>query len=175
MKRLGSILLVAGCLSGTLQPYAQEYPAGPVSDTPDELSLKARAAARTLLFKEPEPLSLQWLREEVNPLLRARRKLRQAMQVRAEKAAATAVPMVPKRDMSKEVGLWRMSVGNTSADNWSPSRPCAGRPDPAVPAAARLASRQAARQPKSPRQNEAAEKIKKEKNNRQRQWQKKYR
>ena len=37
-----------------------------------------------------------------------------------EKAAATAVPMVPKRDMSKEVGLWRMSVGNTSADNWSP-------------------------------------------------------
>ena len=165
MKRLGSILLVAGCLSGTLQPYAQEYPAGPVSDTPDELSLKARTAARTLLFKEPEPLSLQWLREEVNPLLRARRKLRQAMQVRAEKAAATAVPMVPKRDMSKEVGLWRMSV----------SRPCAGRPDPAVPAAARLASRQAARQPKSPRQNEAAEKIKKEKNNRQRQWQKKYR
>lgn len=117
MKRLGSILLVAGCLSGTLQPYAQEYPAGPVSDTPDELSLKARAAARTLLFKEPEPLSLQWLREEANPLLRARRKLRQAMQTRAEKAAATAVPMVPKRDMSKEVGLWRMSVGNTPADN----------------------------------------------------------
>ena len=90
MKRLGSILLVAGCLSGTLQPYAQEYPAGPLYDTPDELSFKARAAARTLLFKELEPLSLQWLREEVNPLLRARRKLRQAMQTRAEKAAATA-------------------------------------------------------------------------------------
>ena len=46
MKRLGSILLVAGCLSGTLQPYAQEYPAGPLYDTPDELSFKARAAAR---------------------------------------------------------------------------------------------------------------------------------
>ena len=105
MKRLGSILLVAGCLSGTLQPYAQEYPAGPLYDTPDELSFKARAAARTLLFKELEPLSLQWLREEANPLLRARRKLRQA---------------IPKRDLSKEVGLWRMSVGNTSADNWSP-------------------------------------------------------
>ena len=169
MKRLGSILLVAGCLSGTLQPYAQEYPAGPLYDTPDELSFKARAAARTLLFKELEPLSLQWLREEANPLLRARRKLRQAIQTRAEKAATTAVPMVPKRDLSKEVGLWRMSVGNTSADNWSPY------PDRAVPAAARLASRQAARQPKSPRQNEAAEKIKKRKNNRQRQWQKKYR
>ena len=42
------------------------------------------------------------------------------MQTRAERAAATAVPMVPKRDLSKEVGLWRMSVGNTSADNWSP-------------------------------------------------------
>ncbi len=117
MKRLGSILLVAGCLSGTLQPYAQEYPAGPLYDTPDELSFKAHAAAQTLLFKELEPISLQWLREEVNPLLRARRKLRQAMQTRAEKAAATAVPMVPKRDMSKEVGLWRMSVGNTPADN----------------------------------------------------------
>ena len=109
MKRLGSILLVAGCLSGTLQPYAQEYPAGPLYDTPDELSFKARAAARTLLFKELEPLSLQWLREEANPLLRARRKLRQAIQTRAEKAATTAVPMVPKRDLSKEVGLWRMS------------------------------------------------------------------
>ena len=120
MKRLGSILLVAGCLSGTLHPYAQEYPAGPLYDTPDELSFKARAAARTLLFKELEPLSLQWLREEANPLLRARRKLRQAIQTRAEKAATTAVPMVPKRDLSKEVGLWRMSVGNTSADNWSP-------------------------------------------------------
>lgn len=56
MKRLGSILLVAGCLSGTLQPYAQEYPAGPLYDTPDELSFKARAAAQTLLFKELEPL-----------------------------------------------------------------------------------------------------------------------
>ena len=86
MKRLGSILLVAGCLSSTLQPYAQEYPAGPLYDTPDELSFKVHAAAQTLLFKELEPISLQWLREEVNPLLRARRKLRQAMQTRAEKA-----------------------------------------------------------------------------------------
>ncbi|MFQ7387612.1 MAG: hypothetical protein ACLRM8_08895 [Alistipes sp.] len=94
------------------------------------------------------------------------------MQTRAEKAAATAVPMVPKRDLSKEVGLWRMSVGNTSADNWSPYPTVRWTPDPAVPLA-RLTSRQAARQPKSPRQNEAAEKIKK-KNNRQRQWQKKY-
>lgn len=163
MKRLGSILLVAGCLSGTLQPYAQEYPAGPLYDTPDELSFKARAAARTLLFKELEPLSLQWLREEANPLLRARRKLRQAMQTRAEKAAATAVPMVPKRDMSKEVGLADERRQHLGRQLESVSRPCAGRPDPAVPAAARLASRQAARQPKSPRQNEAAEKINKKK------------
>lgn len=119
MKRLGSILLVAGCLFGIPQSYAQEYPSGLVPGGSDELSLKARVAARTLLFKELEPLSLQWLREEVNPLLRARRKLRQAMQARAQESAA-AVPMVPKRDMSREVGLWRMSVGNTSTDNWSP-------------------------------------------------------
>lgn len=120
MKRLGGILLVAGCLFGIPQSHGQEYPAGLAPGSSDELSLKAHAAAQTLLFKELEPLSLQWLREEVNPILRARRKLRQAMQARASESAATVTPRVPKRDLNKEAGTWRMSVGNTSTDNWSP-------------------------------------------------------
>lgn len=120
MTRLGGILLVAGCLFGIPQSYAQELPAGLAPGHRDELSFKAHSAAQALLFKELEPFSLQWLREEVNPLLRARRQLRKAMQLRAEQQRSViAVPQAPERNFGKEVGIWRMSIGNTSTDNWS--------------------------------------------------------
>lgn len=121
MKRLGSILLAAGCLFGIPTSHGQELPASLAAGHRDELAFKAHAAAQTLLFKELEPLSLQWLREEVDPLLRARRRLRQAMQLRAEQQRSViAVPQAPERNFGKEVGIWRMSIGNTSTDNWSP-------------------------------------------------------
>lgn len=119
MKRIMGITCIAAGLLGTGELCAQEFPASiPAAGT--DIILKAHDAARELLVSEPAPFSLQWLREEVNPILRARRQLRQAMQVRAEEQRSViAVPQAPERDFGKEVGMWRMSIGNTSANNWS--------------------------------------------------------
>lgn len=122
MKRLAGILLLAGCLFGIRQARAQDLSpylrTDPTIDT--DFALKAHEAAQRLLVGQPPVFSLQWLREEVDPLLRARRQLRQAMQARAEEQRSViASPQIPKRDPNKEVGMWRMSIGNTSASNWS--------------------------------------------------------
>lgn len=123
MKRLAGILLVAGSLLGIRQAYAQELPPDyrPVRTADIDFTRKAHEAARELLFGEPAQFSLQWLREEVDPLLRARRRLRQTMQARSEQQQSLiARQHAPKRDLNKEVGIWRMSIGNTSVSNWSP-------------------------------------------------------
>lgn len=114
-----SIAFVAGTLFGAGRLYAQEFPVSiPTAGT--DFIRKAHDTARNLLFSEPAEFSLQWLREEVDPILRARRQLRQTMQVRAEEQRSViAVTQAPERDFGKEVGMWRMSIGNTSTNNWS--------------------------------------------------------
>lgn len=122
MKRIAGILLLASCLLGIRQAYAQEFQPyyRTVGGADIDFARKAHEAARELLFGEPAQFSLQWLREEVDPLLRARRRLRQTMQARAEKQQSViALQQAPKRDLNKEVGMWRMSIGNTSVNNWS--------------------------------------------------------
>lgn len=146
MKRFGSILLAAGCLFGALQSHARQFPAEPAQGSPKhpaqelpagvaaerpaapqqefpaDFAAKAHAAARELRMLPPEEFSLQWLREEVDPIQRARRKIREEMQHRAmtQESVIKAHRHTQKRDLNKEVGSWRMSIGNTSVDNWSP-------------------------------------------------------
>lgn len=146
MKRFGSILLTAGCLFGTLQSHARQLPTEPAQDSPKhpaqelpagvaakrpaapqqefpaDFAAKAHAAARELRMLPPEEFSLQWLREEVDPIQRARRKIRKEMQHRAmaQESVIKAHRHTQKHDLNKEVGSWRMSIGNTSVDNWSP-------------------------------------------------------
>lgn len=162
MKRLGCILLTAGCLFGAPQSHAREYPgesarefpknpaqevpgkpkqefprhpaqelpaaagqehpAVSVQESPADFAAKAHAAARELRMLPPEEFSLRWLREEVDPFQRARRKIRREMQNRAmaQESVIKSHRNMPKRDLNKEVGTWRMSIGNTSIDNWSP-------------------------------------------------------
>lgn len=123
MNRLGSILLVTGCILGQTQLRAQQVPEQPVlapMEQSCELSQKVQEMGRQLLDREPAPFSLEWLREEVDPIRRERRELLQAMNLQAQKSLGKTPVKDYKRDVNKDVGLWRISLGNTSANNWSP-------------------------------------------------------
>ena len=71
-----------------------------------------------------EPLngSIEWLREEVDPIRRARRQIRREMYRRADaralEAAAGATRSSTPRDPAVEWADWRFSIGNNG--NWSP-------------------------------------------------------
>ena len=70
---------------GRKQPaeFAAGSPGVPATELPAEFSAKAHAAASSLRMLPPEEFGLRWLQEEVNPYLRARRKLHRTMQERA--------------------------------------------------------------------------------------------
>lgn len=149
MKLLAGILLSAGCLLGAPQAHAQahpaesaqerpaqglpaepaqghqavsasEFPGVPATELPAEFAARAHAAAGSLRMLPPEEFGLQWLREEVNPFLRERRRLHRAMRAQAEAQESVLRKSRGSRDPNKEVGTWRMSIGNTSVNNWSP-------------------------------------------------------
>lgn len=111
MRRTGAILLVI-CLLWTANAlHAQEG---------RTLRTKADSAARGLLFTPPERLSVDWLREAVDPILQQRRQIRSVMEQRARQSIVL-LPQAPvSYDPNKEIGLWRWSVGNTGVSNWSP-------------------------------------------------------
>lgn len=65
---------------------------------------------------------IEWLREEVDPIQRARRQIHLAMRERALERALEIAEENPRstqpRDPAIEWGDWRFSVGNNG--NWSP-------------------------------------------------------
>ena len=71
---------------------------------------------------EPLDGNIEWLREEVDPIRRARRQIRREMYrragTRALEAAAGAARSVTPRDPAVEWADWRFSIGNNG--NWSP-------------------------------------------------------
>lgn len=71
---------------------------------------------------EPLSGSIEWLREEVDPIQRARRQIRQMRYQRANQraleAAAGAARSAKPRDPSVEWADWRFSIGNNGS--WSP-------------------------------------------------------
>lgn len=71
---------------------------------------------------EPFDGSIEWLREEVDPIQRARRQIRQMRyeraEVRAAEAAAAAGQSLTPKDPAIEWADWRFSIGNNG--NWSP-------------------------------------------------------
>ncbi|MBS6990865.1 MAG: hypothetical protein KH156_01500 [Alistipes sp.] len=92
----------------------------PATELPAEFSAKAHAAASSLRMLPPEEFGLQWLQEEVNPYLRARRKLHRTMQERAAQQEESLIRSRQKypHDLNRRTGLW--GIGNTSVNNWSP-------------------------------------------------------
>lgn len=135
MKRFREMIMIAGCLLGAAGLCAQEQPTDIGTDTeaaakagieaaakvelPAEFTAKAHAARELLTFPT-EQFSLRWLREEVDPFQRARRKLREAMLARAREQESVIRTKGSKRDLNKEVSIWRLNIGNTSVNNWSP-------------------------------------------------------
>lgn len=116
MKRITTILF-ASCLCAATALQAQEYraPEGvkPVIEPP---TLQQPVGA-------PIQYSPQWLSEQLNPTLRARRQVRQAMEQRAwEQESVIAQPYnnTPTGDLNKSSGLWKATIGNTAVENWSP-------------------------------------------------------
>lgn len=119
MKTRALISAVA-FLATAMAAQAQE-PTGfrPATETVVITPSQAEAIARDMRFEVSVPSSAAWLREEVDPIARERRRIRKiqsqlAQQTIAGQAAAS------KNEISKQVGQWNMSVGNTSAGNWSP-------------------------------------------------------
>mgnify|MGYP006912436543 FL=1 len=92
----------------------------PATELPAEFSAKAHAAASSLRMLPPEEFGLRWLQEEVNPYLRARRKLHRTMQERAAQQEESLIRSRQKypHDLNRRTGLW--GIGNTSVNNWSP-------------------------------------------------------
>ena len=107
---------------GRKQPaqFATGLPGVPATELPAEFSAKAHAAASSLRMLSPEEFGLQWLQEEVNPYLRARRKLHRTMQERAAQQEESLIRSRQKypHDLNRRTGLW--GIGNTSVNNWSP-------------------------------------------------------
>ena len=106
---------------GRQQPaeFAAGSPGVPATELPAEFSAKAHAAASSLRMLPPEEFGLRWLQEEVNPYLRARRKLHRAMQERAaQQESVIRTGRKYPHDLSKRPGLG--GIGNTSVNNWSP-------------------------------------------------------
>lgn len=80
----------------------------------------ADSAAMILLPAALPPASTQWLREEVDPILRERRKLKQLREQLARQSAIERPQTGHRSDSNEEVGLWRWNIGNTGASDWSP-------------------------------------------------------
>ena len=84
------------------------------------LRTDAATAMQEFLFMPPARLTTDWLKEEVDPIRREKRLIRERMEQRARQSVVHA-PAAPASDEAmKAVGLWRWSVGNTGTDNWSP-------------------------------------------------------
>ena len=95
---------------GRKQPaqFATGLPGVPATELPAEFSAKAHAAASSLRMLSPEEFGLQWLQEEVNPYLRARRKLHRTMQERAAQQEESLIRSRQKypHDLNRRTGLW---------------------------------------------------------------------
>lgn len=110
--KISTSILLAGCLWSIPVLHAQEIHPRPFAG--------ADSAAVVLLPAVTLPVSVEWLQEEVDPILRERRRLYE-LQERISEHSVLAKP-APSRQFegAKATGLWRMKIGNTGIENWSP-------------------------------------------------------
>lgn len=111
MKISASILLV-GCLWGIPALHAQEI-------RPRTLA-GADSAAVVLLPAALPPISIDWLQERVDPIRRERRRLYELRERLAQQSVLVEPTLSRPFEGSKATGLWRLKIGNTAVDNWSP-------------------------------------------------------
>lgn len=111
--RIAGFILSAICLGAFAPSQAQEIAILP-ADRP------AAARREQLPAVRPAAYSIPWLRELTNPVLRQRREIREAQVQRAERSVLLRPRQTRQPSPNREVALWRMTAGNTAADNWSP-------------------------------------------------------
>ena len=121
---LAAGLLLLGAAGGALPARAQEFP-----DTPRGLEASAplgemaHDAAGEMELRLPSVEEyLPLIREQSDPILQARMRIRRTLRERAIRQTMEAAQQAPRsskpQDPSVEVGDWRFSVGNNG--NWRP-------------------------------------------------------
>lgn len=132
MKRSAILLATAGCLWAIATLRAQELPGAAAyrsQEPPGAAAYPNRelpriqgadSAAVVLLPAALPPLSADWLKEQVDPVRRERRRLQQLRERLTQQSvvARPAAPNPTRRD--KAAWLWDFSIGNTAVRNWSP-------------------------------------------------------
>lgn len=111
--RIAGFILSAICLGAFAPSQAQEIATLPAD---------RQAAVRWELLPavRPAAYSIPRLREQTDPTLRQRREIREAQARRAERSVLLRSGQTRLPDPNREVALWRITAGNTAADNWSP-------------------------------------------------------
>lgn len=123
MRAAGHITLTLTVMLG-LAPLCGAAQEGPGMRTSGRVAKPGIGTPGELFPQQVEPLNgcVEWLREEVDPIRRARRQIRREMYRRADEqamqAAAGAVRSSKPQDPAVEWADWRFSVGNNG--NWSP-------------------------------------------------------
>lgn len=114
MRKKSLPILVAGILSGICVAQAQEFTALP-------------AARSATIRREPPPwslsseYSLHGLRKRTSPAPELRYEIGGAPAERAQRSVLLRSESAARRqDPNREVALWRLTIGNTAAGNWSP-------------------------------------------------------
>lgn len=121
---LAAGLLLLGAAGGALPARAQELPDNPrgleASAPLGEMAHDAAAEMELRLPSVEEYLPL--IREQSDPILQARMRIRRTLRERAIRQTMEAAQQAPRsvkpEDPSVAVGDWRFSVGNNG--NWSP-------------------------------------------------------
>lgn len=121
---LAAGLLLLGAAGGALPARAQEFPDKPrgleASAPLGEMAHDAAAEMELRLPSVEEYLPL--IREQSDPILQARMRIRRTLRERAIRQTMEAAQRAPRsmkpEDPSVAVGDWRFSVGNNG--NWSP-------------------------------------------------------
>lgn len=121
---LAAGLLLLGAAGGALPARAQELPAEPPSlEASAPLGEMAHDAAGEMELRLPSVEEyLPLIREQSDPILQARMRIRRTLRERAIRQTMEAAQQAPRsvkpEDPSVAVGDWRFSVGNNG--NWSP-------------------------------------------------------
>ena len=109
---LTALLLIATPISGVGQELRPGE--GPATRSLPQIGIPHGAISFGV---EPLDENIGWLRLEVDPIERARRKIHLAMRERALESRTEQVRSTPT-DPGIDVGDWRFSIGNNG--NWSP-------------------------------------------------------
>lgn len=121
---LAAGLLLLGAAGGALPARAQELPDNPRGlEASAPLGEMAHDAAGEMELRLPSVEEyLPLIREQSDPILQARMRIRRTLRERAIRQTMEAAQRAPRsvkpEDPSVEVGDWRFSVGNNG--NWSP-------------------------------------------------------